>query len=106
MLRQGYQKKVSIGVAFEGGVLCMQTSHIGQTSTRQVMNRLRAFSGSPAGLSPAFTVAMVQQAIDDCLALQGREAFCEWHTAPSGQVWSCDICNCSMNSRIQVSMCI
>ena len=49
----------------------MQTSRIEQTSTRQVINRLKAFSSGPPGLGPAFTVAMVQQAIDECLALQG-----------------------------------
>ena len=47
----------------------MQTSNLDCTSTRQVLNRLRAFSGSGPG--HAFTVPMVQQAIDDCLAAQG-----------------------------------
>ncbi|KAL0042709.1 hypothetical protein WJX79_008332 [Trebouxia sp. C0005] len=52
----------------------LQTSRIEQTSTRQVINRLKAFSSGPPGLSPAFTTAMVQQAIDDCLALQADTA--------------------------------
>ncbi|KAL0040428.1 hypothetical protein WJX77_006750 [Trebouxia sp. C0004] len=52
----------------------LQTSRTEQTSTRQVINRLKAFSSGPPGLSPAFTLAMVQQAIDDCLALQAPTA--------------------------------
>ena len=49
----------------------LQTCDISQTNTRQVLNRLAAFSGGVPGLSPAFTRQMVQQAIDDRLAPQG-----------------------------------
>ena len=55
--------------------MCIQTSHMGQTSARQVLNRLKAFSGGAAGFGFAFTVQMVQQAIDDCLAAQGIQQY-------------------------------
>lgn len=43
----------------------MQTSDASRISDDQVMNRLKTYSSSPGGLSHAFTLEMVQQAIKD-----------------------------------------
>ena len=49
----------------------MQTSDSSSISAQQVMNRLKAFSSSRGGLSHAFTLDMVQQAIKDWSLAQG-----------------------------------
>lgn len=43
----------------------MQTSDASRISDDQVMNRLKTYSSSPGGLTHAFTLEMVQQAIKD-----------------------------------------
>lgn len=69
----------------------LQTCDIGQTNTRQVLNRLAAFSGGVPGLSPTFTRQMVQQAIDDRLAAQGVSS-CQLHLG----CWVCQIVTCTL----------
>lgn len=49
----------------------MQTFDSSSISADQVMRRLKAFSSSPGGLSHAFTMDMVQQAIHDWSRAQG-----------------------------------
>ena len=50
----------------------VQTSDVSCISAGQVMNRLKAFSSSPGGLSHAFTMEMVKQAITDWSLSQGK----------------------------------
>lgn len=53
-------------------VCVVQTCDASCVSAGQVMNRLNAFSSSRGGLSHAFTMEMVQQAIKDWSLSQGK----------------------------------